>query len=211
MGKKIIEQGSNACHIRLSEYYLRFYQVKYGGHPIAFPENHPLRMTVNTQLCQNASLKLLTPHCYCDLAFNYDRDGVVFDLNIATPSPDEKDQFLAVSIPDTVYRYGVSVKTSANWQLSKSGTETFRKQAKEEFWSDCLTFIRECKARAASMGEDVTIESALSDFMIHYDIPMEHFENMVRYHNRVRTRMIPQIEKKRECMEDKSGRLFYYT
>lgn len=211
MGKKNVEQKHNACYIRLSEYYLRFYQMKYGGNLIVFPDNHPLRMIVNMQLCQNASLKLLTPHCYCDLAFNYDRDGVVFDLDIATPNPDEKDQFLAVSIPDTVYRYGSPVKTSANWQLTKSGTETFRKQAKEEFWSDCLTFIRECKARAASMGEDVTIESALSDFMIHYDIPMEHFENMVRYHNRVRTRMIPQIEKKRECMEDKSGRLFYYT
>lgn len=204
-------QQMPVCYIHLSEYYRRFYEVKYGGQPVVFPENHPLWMTLNTQICPNMSLKMLTPHSYSELAFNYDRKGKVFDVDIASPSLEEKTGFLAVRIPETVYRHGAPVKTSANWQLTKAGAESFRKQAKVDFWMECLEFIRECKARAVAMGEDVTVESAMSDFMIHYDIPMEHFENMLRYNQRVKKRMVASIDKKRERMEEKSGRLFYYT
>ena len=211
MAKKKTEEQFNVCYIRMSEYYLKFYQTKYGGEPVVLPENHPLWMILQNQLCKNATLKLLTPHCYSSLAFNYDRDGVVFDIDIATPSPEDKEQFLCVRIPDIVYKHGTAISTSNNWQLSKAGAESFRKQIKVDFWMECLQFIRECKIRGAAMGEDVTIESALSDFMIQYDIPMEHFENMIKYNQRARKKLLVEIERKRDLSESKTGRLFYYT
>lgn len=211
MTKKKNETEKRVCYVRVSEYYRQFYKVKYGGEPIVFPENHPLQGIILANLCQNKDLRALTPHSFSQLAFDYEREGKVFDIEIACPDPDRREEFLEVQIPEYVYRRGVQYKTSSNWQLSKAGAELFRKEMKRDFWVECTSFIEDCMVRAHANGEHVTLENAMSDFMLMFDIPMAYHDNLLRYERRSRPQMVNGIEQKRDRMEKKTGNVFFYT
>lgn len=215
MNKKKNENDSTqrVCYIRMSEYFKRFYIVKYGGEPVRFPENHTLQVVLEENLCENRDLRLLTKECFSRMAFHYDRDGKIFDLDIACPDEDRKSEYLEVCIPDMIYnRRGLPKQTSDCWQLNKTGAERFRFAIKNEFWSDCIDFIRDCKARGAAIGEDVTIENAMSDFMLMYDIPMSHYESMLKAERRARLHSRPdEAKKKHQLLEEKTGNVFIYT
>lgn len=203
--------SNHFCYVRVSEYYGCFYKTKYGGEPIVFPEDDPLRIILEEHLCANPELKCLTPHSFSELAFDYENKGQILDAKVEVPSKKERSEFLRVEIPETVYRWGVQKKTSDCWQLSRDGASSFRKQIKRSFWSACMEFIDECKRRAQAMGESVTMESCISDFMMIYDIPMSHFENMIRAEQRNRQKLIPEVNKKRCAMEEMTGNVFIYT
>ena len=207
------ETTQRVCYIRMSEYYKRFYMVKYGGEPVVFPKKHCLQVVLEENLCENRDLRLLTKECFSKMAFHYDRDGKVFDVNIACPDPDKKDEYLGVCIPDVIYgRRGVPKQTSDCWQLNKTGAERFRDALKNEFWTDCIDFIRDCKARGAAVGEDVTIENAMSDFLLMYDIPMSHYESMLKAERRARLHLRPEKAMKRQqLLEERTGNVFIYT
>lgn len=211
MTEKKKKSENNFCYVRVSEYYGCFYKTKYGGEPIVFPEDDPLRIILEENLCPNPELKCITPHSFSELAFDYTSKGQMLDAKVEVPDKSEYKDFIRVEIPETVYRRGIRKRTSDSWQLCREGANRFRKQIKRGFWSACMEFIDECRKRAQAMGETVTLESCISDFMMIYDIPMSHFENMVRSEQRYRQKLLPEINKKRGALEEMTGNVFIYT
>ena len=184
--------------------------MKYGN-PVYLPEANPLYATMFSKLCENRSMKLFTEFSFSELAFNYDRDGKIFDIEVSAPAKDEKDLFMPVVMPEKVIYGKKIVNTTDAWQLSKDGAVEFRKRCKREFWNAVNEFINECVAYAKARGECITTESAISDFMIAYDIPMEHFDSIVRQERRMRADYSKEIEKHRDFMENRCGRELLYT
>lgn len=199
------------CYLRVSAYFQEYLKIKYGGFPIRFPEVHPASVILETRISQNPSLKALDINGYCSAAFNYKRVGKVFDIEIGTPAPDEREEFIPICLPESVQRFGGMVRTSDNWQLTQKGSKQLRKIIKREFWTDCLLFVDECFARARVTGENVTKEDAVADFMTIYEIPMEHYENMITYERRERKNIGRDIEDKRDRLEEQSTNRFFYT
>ena len=205
------EVNPSVCYIRVGEYCACYYKTKYDGEPIVFSDNDPLGMIVEENICSNPGLKLLTKHSYSWMAYHYNHEGQIFDVNVASPDPDEHNDFIGIQLPEIVHRRGKQQKTSSNWQLSKVGAERFRKQMKKEFWSALRDFIRTCKNHAIANGEDVTTEACISDFMLMYNIPMSHFENILKSEQRVRRRLRPETACQRDFIEQKTGNIFFYT
>lgn len=208
--KRTNETEPHVMYVKVSEYVKCYFTMKYGN-PVYLPEASPLHAVMFTKLCENRTMKLLTEFSYSELAFNYDRDGKIFDIELAAPAKDEKDLFMSVVIPDQAIYGKRVVATNASWQLSKDGAVEFRKRSKREFWNAVNEFINECVTYAKARGECITTESAISDFMIAYDIPMEHFESLVRQERRMRTEYSKEIEKHRDFMESRCGRELLYT
>ena len=57
----------------------------------------------------------------------------------------------------------------------------------------------------------MTRESAISDFMVSYDIPMSCYENIIRYDQRIRKEIIEDIDKRRAWMEMLNDTVMTYT
>lgn len=199
------------CYLRVSSYFQEYLRIKYGGFPIRFPEIHPASVVLERMISQNPSLKPLDSNCYCSAAFNYNQNGKVFDIEVGVPNPDEREEFIPICLPESVHRFGGVVRTSDNWQLTQKGAKMLRKIIKREFWIDCLLFVDDCFARAQIMGEQVTKEDAIADFMTVYEIPMEHYENMITYERRQRKSIGKDISERREFLEKHSGNCFFYT
>lgn len=208
--KRTTETETNVCYVKVSEYVKCYFTMKYGT-PVHLPESNPLHTVLFTKMCENVSLKPITEFSYNEMAFNYSRDGQIFDIEVATPTEDEKNLFMPVAIPEQVLYGRKAMKTNASWQLSKDGAVEFRKKSKREFWTAVSDFINECMIYAKARGECVTTESAISDFLIAYDIPMEHFESLVRQERRMRTESVKEIEKHRDFIEERCGRELLYT
>lgn len=211
MTRKKEETGKRICYVRMREYYGCFFKTKYGGEPIIFSEDEALGVIVEQNIVQNPDLRMLTRDSYSWLAFNYEQEGKVFDIDIATPLPEEKEEFVGIAFPETVYRRGGASKTSGNWQLSKKGVKMLREQMKKEFWLDCREFITSCKNHAKAIGETFTIEDSISDFMQMYNIPMSHFDNLIRNEQRIRKNLPAETGKQRDLYEQNTGNVFIYT
>lgn len=203
-------EKKNVCYVKVSEYVKCYFTMKYGN-PVYLPESSPLYMTLFTKLCENTLMKPITDFSYNEMAFNYDRDGKIFDIEVAAPAEEEKEMFMPVVLPQEVMYGKRTVKTNGAWQLSKDGAVEFRKKSKREFWNAVGEFTNECTAYAKARGETVSTESAISDFLIAYGIPMEHFDSLVRQERRVRTEFSKEIEKHRDFIEARCGRELLYT
>lgn len=188
-------------YIQVSSYYRQYLTSKYGPAPIAFPEEHPVSMVLLTKMVDNPLMKLVTPLSYSSVAFHYDRDGKVFDLDINIPSQDEKIDFLAVEMPEYVYNKHGKVRTGKTWQPTLIGTREVRELVKREFWMDCQEFVKDSLYLAHVNNRALTREKAISDFIATYGIPISEYDNIIRYDKRVRKRITEKIERKRagEC------------
>lgn len=208
--KKTNETETHIVYVKVSEYVKCYFTMKYGT-PVHLPESNPLHTILFTKMCENPLMKPITDFSYNEMAFNYDRDGKIFDIELSAPAEDEKDLFMPVAIPEQVLYGRKAMKTNGAWQLSKEGAVEFRKKSKLEFWNAVTEFINECVAYARARGECVTKEAAISDFIIAYGIPMEHFESIVRQEKRMRLEYSREIEKHRDFMESRCGRELLYT
>lgn len=207
---KQIDVDSYVTYVRMSEYYKSFYEIKYGA-PVSFPDMHPLSIILENNIVFNPSLKELTKYAYTQMAYEYDFNNKLFDVNIACPPDDEKNDFLAVVLPKTIRRHDKVYNVNSMWQLGKDGAIAFREELKREFWVDMEMFIEQCFCRAHALGESCNREAAISDFLIAYDIPMSHFESLLRAERRFRIQQLKKIEKQREFMEERSCSIFLYT
>lgn len=208
--KKEKETNVHVTHIKVSEYIKCYFLMKYGN-PVFIPESNPLSTILYTKMCENPTMKLLTGFAYSDMAFNYKMDGVVFDIEAATPDEDESQLFMPVVIPQRVLYGKTTTQTNSTWQLTKNGAIEFRKRCKREFWHALTEFMNECVIYAKARGEMVTAEAVISDFLIAYGIPMEHFDSIVRQERRMRTEYTKEIEKHRNFVEERSGSELLYT
>lgn len=208
-----MKEKFNVCYIRIGEMYRAYVTSKYGN-PVITPVNSQLTMLMNSQLVHNPLLKRQkagVQDSYCEVAFNYQKKGSVFDVDICCPANDEREDYVPVVIPAEVLMYNKCVATSNTWQISMNGARRFRSIIEQEFWSDLWGFMYDCRAYANAHSEKVTKESIISDFMIMHGIPMSLYENLIRYEKRKRTASVNDIEKRRETMEQQTGRLFMYT
>ena len=114
-------------------------------------------------------------------------------------------------MPEYVYRSNGMVSTSPFWQLNRAGAVEFNRLVKAEFWSECIRFIDECFTAARIQGRKMTRESAISDFMVSYDIPMSCYENIIRYDQRIRKEIVEDIDKRRAWMEMLNDTVMTYT
>ena len=208
-----MKENFNVCYIRIGEMYRTYLTSKYGT-PVITPANSRLTMLLNSQLVHNPLLKKQkagVQDSYSELAFNYRKKGSVFDVDICCPTDDEREDYVPVVIPAEVLMYNKSVATSNTWQISMNGARKFRTIIEQEFWSDLWNFMYDCRVYANAHAEKVTKESIISDFMIMHGIPMSLYENLIRYEKRKRIASVSDIEKRREMMEQQTGRLFMYT
>ena len=199
------------CYVRVEPYFHGYLKAQYGGFPLLFPEFHVVPSILESRIAVNTTLKQVTDLCYSQAAFEYDREGKVFDIHIGTPHPDRVEEYVPIQLPETVQRHNGIVKVGKTSQLNKNGASLIRKAIKDEFWTAMSKFIDECIVRSRVTGDYVTIENAISDFMMIYDIPMEELDNMVKSERRKRKAMYDESKARRARIEAVTGNKFYYT
>lgn len=207
----IVEDSKHVTYVRMSVHLRQFLRIKYGGEPLEFPEGHSLNSVLDKCLVRNPLMKPLSTRSYSEAAFEYEEKGQIDDIENDAPSEQDRVEFICVALPEVVMKYSMCVKTDGFWQLSKVGVQRFSQEANNEFWNDCMNFIKECFTRAQARCQRMTIEDAISDFMLAYDIPMECYENMLRYQRRMSIRIGNEIDEKRKMMQRRSGTAFIYT
>lgn len=210
MNKKNDTPKENVMYVRLSRYYINYLTTRYGN-PVLFPAMIPISQYVDRFLVNNPTMCRLTPFSFSNAAFHHKEQNPLFTINAYLPDKEERSEFVAIVIPDEVYRNGSVVNTSNTWQLSAPGAVQFRKQVKRDFWIAFSQFYDDCMHRAQRLGDKVTIENAITDFISIYNIEMKEFENMVRYWGRLRNQMQNEIEKRRDRLEAQTGNVFVYT
>ena len=202
-------QPTNTTFVRVSSYVRRFFYVKYGT-PVVLPIGHPMHQLMLRHLVYNPTLQLISKQSVNRASMDPAIRSNIIELQTCQQA-DECDELMEVVMPDTVLRTGVAKQTNWYYQLDNAGARLFRKEAKNEYWQEMQLFIRQCFVRSALMGEKVSREEAISDFMIGYGIPMSHYESMVRCERRERRRQEEEIEQRRDFMEKRANDVFLYT
>lgn len=200
---------TNTTFVRVSSYIRRFFCVKYGN-PVVFPAGHPMYQLMMRHLVYNPTLERISKQSVNRASMDPAIRSSIRDLQIYQQA-DDNDELMEVVMPDTVIRTGVAKQTNWYYQIDNVGSRLFRKEAKTEYWQEMQLFIRQCFIRSSNMGEKVSREEAISDFMIAYGIPMSHYESMVRCERRERRRMQDEIEQRRDFMERRINDVFLYT
>ena len=204
----------NVCYIRLPELYRDYFRTKFGN-PAIFSPSSEMQFLLRTQLVNNPTLRkqetTRNTMSFSDRAFNYASKGQAIDATICMPCEEEREEFVAVLIPEEVVHYNSVVPTSDTWQMTANGVRRLRELIKEDFWRELSRFSEECNYRARISGEKVTREEIVSDFITMYNIPMTSYENFLRYETRHRVSAANDIEKKRNALEVQTGNRFTYT
>lgn len=197
------------CYLRLKEYYHGYLMKKYGGFPIRFPEMHQASIVLESRIVPNRSLSQISGHSYSESAFNYKRDGVVFDINVSTPEDEERVEFVPICMPEEVMVRKRIERVGNNWQLTNDGAKTLRKIIAREFWMACIIFVDESFKRAMDLGIHMTKEIAVTDFMLLYDIPIELYENFLKEEYRNRKRLEEDIASNHEKLKQMSDNAIF--
>lgn len=210
MKKKNETSVERVVYVKLSKYYINFLTTRYGS-PVLFPTINPVNQCMERYLVNNPTLGRITPFSFSQQAFSYNENNPLFTADVYTPEQHERSEYLAIVMPDEIYRNGTLVKTSDTWQLSSVGAVQIRKQIKTEFWVAFAQMYDDCVYRAQRLGEKVTTENIATDFITLHNIEMSEYENMMRYWRRVRDQMNGEIENRREELETRTGNVFTYT
>lgn len=199
-------------YVKLSIYLRKYMESRYGKDVVIVPFMSPIYTCMEQYLVNNYSMVRISPRACSQRMFNYNGSSDLFQ-NSKTSIMDisEKQEYIAVQIPERIFKAGLIIKTSDNWQLSNTGFVEFNKLVKKEFWMECLKFVDECFTSARIQGLRTTRENAISDFMVAMDIPMQYYENMIRYYKRMINRINSDIEKKREWLESLNDTALTYT
>lgn len=199
-------------YVKLSIYIRKYMESRYGKDVLIIPFMSPIYTCMEQYLVNNYSMVRISPRACSQRMFNYNATSDLFERSgICVMDTAEKQEYIAVQIPERVFKGGLIVKTSDNWQLSNTGFVEFNKLVKREFWMECMKFVDECFTSARIQGLRTTRENAISDFMVAMDIPMQYYENMIRYYNRMINRIHSDIEKKREWLESLNDTALTYT
>jgi hypothetical protein len=164
---------------------------------------------VQQYLHPNPTLALVTRFCYSEAMFCAHAHVSVNACEL--PTAEERGQYVAIRMPETVVRHGEPMAVTATWQLSSPGATLLRKIISRRFWMDFSAFLEDCKYRAARMGENCGIEAAMNDFIALHGIDVAEYDNLLRYWRRNRESLRAGIEKRRESMEERTGQTLVYT
>lgn len=210
MNKKNSTPKENVMYVKLSSYYANYLKTRYGD-PIVFHDKSIAKQCIYLYIVQNQTMRCITPFCVSESAFNYKDENQPFTINAYRPDIEERKQFVAITIPKEVIRFNRIVETSSYWQLSSSGTQLFRNEIKNEFWTNFSFFYDDCRLRSQKLGYSVTFEDVMSDFMVMHNIDMKIYENMMRYWYRILPEMQNRAQLRRDSLETKTGCVFTYT
>lgn len=205
------EQNRHITYLRISEYLRSYLCVKYGGEPILLPESHPCMGIMDKFLVRTPDMIPIYRDSYCEALVDEKMHSMVDSDMDYLPTEEEQQKFTAFVIPEVIHKYHSCIEADGFWSLPRAGCNKIRVVLKNEFWTDCFAFIGDCFNRAHARGESVTREDAMSDFMMVYNIPMDMFETLIRYHTRERTRMNRQIESRRQTLQSWSRNKMIYT
>ena len=195
------------AYLKVSPYLKSWLECKHGK-VISFPHMTQMHSCLLRYMVCNNSMSLITPFSYSQQAFHYKNTEL---LPIACPDESEKSQFIAIELPETIYKGCALLKITPFYQISKQGCIILRDLIKNEFMIDLFSFVDECFTRARLNGTKVTREQAIDDFITIHGIDMSWRENFERYFKREKRNMIDQIEKRREAREEEFDRQYVYT
>lgn len=208
-----MKESLNVCYLRIDPLYRNYFIAKHGS-PAVFSPSSELASVLRNNLMDNPTLGVQTESIqlsFSNLAFNYKSKGQAVDAKVHTPKDEEREHFVAILMPDEVRRFSGMVPTSPSWQLNLHGSRRFREVVKIDFWREYRRFASDCTARAQLLGESVTTEDIISEFMTMFGIPMSLYENMLRYERRERASALSKIEQRRGQYEKMTGNQFLYT
>lgn len=215
MDTKKKNKAANQCfvtYIKLSVHLRQYIRSRYGKSVVILPLYSPLYGCLEQYLVNNACLHPITDRSCSQYAFTCPSDTVLPDgRDFFKPQQDEKDEYVALLMPEYIYRFCGKIPVSPFWQLSRPGTVEFNRLVKAEFWRECIRFIDECFTSARMQGTKMTRKAAISDFMTAYDIPMSYYENIIRYDQRIRKEIIEDVDKRRAWMERLNDTVMTYT
>lgn len=197
-------------YLKVSDYYKSYLEIKYGK-PVLFPYNSMLNVYINRFLIENRSLQLFKGFSVCSAIFNYDPSKSSCLLDIKPLTDEEKKEYVELVMPQEIFVGNGVVKVNQFFQLQQSGERLVRKEIKRDFWIAFSQFYDDCMFRASRIGENVSAEDIMSDFMNLYNIDMSKFDNMMRYWWRIRAKIIDEIEARRTYLENKTGNSLIYT
>lgn len=199
-------------YVKLSVYLRQYLRSRYGKNVVILPLMSPLSTCIDQYLVNNYSMVQLSPNVCSQHMFNNEKMCDLFEYTSSfVLDQSEKQEYIAIQLPERIFRAGSLVNTSDNWQLSNTGFVEFNKLVKKEFWVECMKFVDECFTSARIQGIRTTRENAISDFMVAMDIPMLYYENMIRYYKRMKNRISADIEKRREWLESLNDTALTYT
>ena len=207
MKKKESKPQPAVTFLKVSPYIKSWIECKYGK-VISFHPMTQAYMSLGRYAVNNASMVSLTEFSYSEAAFNYANKDSFF---VGCPSEEDKKQFIAIELPETVWRGFNTMSTDRYWQLSKAGAIELRRILKNEFMMELFKFIDDCFTRARISGTGTGREQAVDDFITMFEIDMEWRETLLRYDRRDRKKMLQAIEDHRDMMEKKYDRQFCYT
>lgn len=202
----------NVTYVKLSVYLRQYLRSRYGKDVVILPLYSPLYGCIEQYLVNNYSLACITNRACPEFAFNSPKGTLSYDgKDFYKPQESEKQEFIAIQMPNFVYRKNGMLKTSGYWQLSRNGCVEFNRLVKADFWRELIRFIDDCFTTAKIQNMKMTRERAISDFITAYDIPMNCYENFLRYDRRIRDEMNRCIENRRTWMESLNDIQLTYT
>lgn len=204
--------GPYVTYVKLSVHFRKYLHSRYGKDVVCLPVYSPLYGCMSQYIVNNSTLSPITPRACSQYAFCHgEYASLSGNQERISLQPFEKEEYVPLLMPKYVYRSNGMVPTSPFWQLNRVGAVEFNRLVKAEFWCECIRFIDECFTSARIQGRKMTRESAISDFMVSYDIPMSCYENIIRYDQRIRKEIIEDIDKRRAWMEMLNDTVMTYT
>lgn len=207
MKKKEQSPQPIVAYLKVSPYIKAWMNRKY-GRIAKFPYVSQLHSMLYRHIVSNPDMKNLTEFSYSEHAFSFSRSDSFFS---GMPKSVDKDLFVAIELPEKVYKGPHELTVSRYWQLSSSGAKVIRRMLMDEFMSDLFKFIDDCQTRARLSGEKTTKEQAIDDFITINGIDMSCRENLDRYTRREGKRIAEEIEQRRLMLEEQTGLQLCYT
>lgn len=183
-------------YVRLSGYICDYLVTKFESNPIDIPYTHHLYTIMEKYLLPNAEVrkvytndgkKQLLPTSLPEIAWNKKLAADGGGDYAFVPLEEERNDFIAVKLPDKLYLGKELVTVNDTWQFSAGGVKVFRQRIKRDFWADLDIFIIDYMRSCKVMGFPRNRESAILQFMKVYKIRTESLETIIRNEKRVRT------------------------
>lgn len=163
------------------------YMTQVYGNPMSFGRHTLYYKAMREGIMCNKKMKCqYTRMSFSDHAYRLaeaEEDNLLQISDKATnPTSKEMCQLVPVCLPEeTAERFGDDV---CYCQFSKSGAESFRRLATEDFWYELVAWVKDAKKDARLNGKPFYRRDAIFAFMEEYHIDTEYFENIYRHYNR---------------------------
>lgn len=186
-------------YVRLSGYICDYLVTKFESSPIDIPYTHHLYTIMEKYLLPNAEVRKVYSHDGKRQLLPTSLPEIAWSKKLASdgggdyafvPLDEERNDFIAVKLPDKLYLGKELAVVNNTWQFSTGGIQVFRQRVKRDFWADLELFIVDYMRGCKVMGFPRNRDSAILQFMKVYKIRTEYLETIIRNERRVRSSTI---------------------